>query len=217
MSDSVKTNPIYNWTHPTGGEPKRVAFIGLGPSYRDYIAQLLSNNPSMGYDEVWTVNMGCRAFQHDLVFSLDDLSLLDSVNPEHAKTIREHNRPVISSVGYPETGHVYEYPLGPISLLCDGAMYFNNTVSYMLAYALMIGVEHIDLYGCDYTHPEAGAHVGEAGRACTEFWMGFLRARGVNVCVTGSSTLTDANIGRPLYGYVIPPIFKTPEVETEEK
>ena len=71
----------------------------------------------------------------------------------------------------------------------DIAAYWHNSVPYMLAYAAFIGAKNVFLYGADYTHPKSGSDVREDDRANCEYWVGFLRALGVSVAVTGDTTL----------------------------
>jgi hypothetical protein len=38
----------------------------------------------------------------------------------------------------------------------------------------------ISMFGCDFTYPKA--HDAEKGRGCVEYWLGFARARGIEIC-----------------------------------
>ena len=77
--------------------------------------------------------------------------------------------------------------------------YFHNSIPYMLAYALAIGVESVLLFGCDYTFP--GTDIREDDRANAEYWVGFLRAAGVRVTVSSSTTLLNARRQPWAYGF----------------
>jgi hypothetical protein len=47
------------------------------------------------------------------------------------------------------------------------------------------------------------SHSAEKGRGNVEFWLGYARARGVEVCIVATSTLLDACVppAERLYGY----------------
>ncbi len=101
----------YGWIHPTGKLPRTVALIGLGPSQQDYISLCLSGLDLPPYDEVWTVNAGCRLFQYDVLFHMDDLRLCRTTSPNSVKYVRKalnDEKPVITSVAYPEFAGIHQ-------------------------------------------------------------------------------------------------------------
>lgn len=77
--------------------------------------------------------------------------------------------------------------------------YIHNSIPYILAYALFIGVKQIALFGADYTFPGQAAR--EDDRANCEYWVGALRMAGVDVQVPPQTTLLNKSSGRTLYGY----------------
>ena len=82
-----------------------------------------------------------------------------------------------------------------------GHGYLNNTAAYAMAYAIYDGASKVSIFGCDYTYPNA--HDAERGRGCLEFWIGYARARGIEVLVPQTSSLLDAlhPANERLYGY----------------
>lgn len=84
---------------------------------------------------------------------------------------------------------------------------FNNSVAYALAYAASLdSVRRIDCFGLDYDYRDdfGNAIPLEMGRAGTEYWLGYLRGRGVEVVLPTDSTLMDADQPK-FYGYTWPP------------
>ena len=204
------------WKHPTGKSPKNVIIVALGPSNHDYISAMLATGYDLDFDEMWTVNHGMRLFIHDLAFDMHDYRYMGDHKSRqmkyHKKMVRETKKPVIMVEPYPDIKKCFKYPL---QFVMDSVgpenTYFNNTVPYMLAYAYAIGVKEIGLFGADYHYP--GIPKEESGKSCCEFWVGFLRARGVQVRICAGSTLTDANANRPLYGYLFTPEIKVESVK----
>jgi len=94
--------------------------------------------------------------------------------------------------------------------------YLHNSIPFMLAYALFLGVEKVQLFGADYTYP--GMVAREDDRANTEYWVGMLRAFGVEVWTTSDTTLLNQMKQPHIYGYgARPPIRTWPTVEWLER
>jgi hypothetical protein len=212
------TTHFKEWQHPTGNLPERVALVALGPSCSEYLNTMVATGPGVVCtdengndprppDEVWTVNTGMRAYPHDVCFGMDDLRMTEACWPDLAQMVQQSKTPFITSVAYDNyPSNVLTYPLGEVlSVVGPQHAYLNNTVPFILAYAIALGsVKVLQLYGCDYTYPGMAAR--EEGRGCVEFWIGGMRmAYGIDVRVAQSSSLTDAMTGRPLYGYLFPP------------
>ena len=83
------------------------------------------------------------------------------------------------------------YPIEEISNKYESC-FFTNTVSYMLAYALYIGVEEIDIYGVDMNLLDEYY----MQRPSVLYWVGYLRANGVKVNVRNYMDLPSK-----IYGY----------------
>lgn len=90
-----------------------------------------------------------------------------------------------SSMRYPFERVVTEFPRG----------YMTNTLAYMAALALIEGVTHLGVFGCDYA---SGSEYGPQ-RGCAEYWLGVAEGRGVHVRIPPTCDL----LNRPslLYGY----------------
>jgi hypothetical protein len=90
-----------------------------------------------------------------------------------------------------------------------GHAYFNNTVPYMVAFAVALHVaggpgvvDELHVYGCDYSYTGAGeAHKRERGRACLEYWLAVANAAGIRLVLPQETSLLDMNQDDGLYGY----------------
>lgn len=193
------------WEHPTGKTPESVAIVALGPSKKDFVGDQGRHTPGHGFDEVWAVNTAIRWCRHDVAFIMDDMQEFAKHFPDYGDAMRNHDRPIITSAAYPQFPTAKPLPLGEI-IAHTQQMYFNNSVPYMIAYAMLIGVKRLVLFGADYTFP--GTEAREDGRGCTEFWLGFAAARGMTVEICKSSTLMDARKGLRFYGYLSQPIIR---------
>lgn len=78
-------------------------------------------------------------------------------------------------------------------------LYLKNSFPLMLAYAYLIGVKTVYVFGADYTHPQGQAR--ESDQPNAEYWVGYLRGRGIQVVICDDSTLLDTRDGRAIYGY----------------
>lgn len=197
--------------HPTRKQPKRVALVGLGPSRAAWCEAMTAHEPDR-FDEVWTFNTGIRWLAHDVAFVMDDLRYYAAQFPDYGALLQKARRPIVTSRAYPEFTRSHAYPLAQV-LNAFGhvnAQFSHNSTPYVIAYALLIGVRELVLFGVDYTH--AGISTSEAGRGACEYWIGFARAKGMEVTVSAASSLTDANQRsnvnyRPFYGYQHQPVL----------
>jgi hypothetical protein len=95
---------------------------------------------------------------------------------------------------------IYEYPLDLVlSTVGDSNAYFHNSIPYLLAYALTIGVKRLVIWGADYSHERSKRR--EDDRANAEYWVGFCRARGMEIWLPETTTLCNQNRGLWFYGY----------------
>ena len=92
---------------------------------------------------------------------------------------------VPASMRYPFETMITEFPRG----------YMTNHLAYMVALALMEGVTHLGLFGCDYS---ASSEYGPQ-RGSAEYWLGVAEGRGVQVQIAPQCDL----LNKPslLYGY----------------
>src|SRR3990167_4971493 len=82
-----------------------------------------------------------------------------------------------------------------------GLPYLNNTISYMIAHALLSGAKEIDIYGVNQA--SSGEYFYE--KASVEYWLGIANGRGVKITINGAKSELLSNKARMggniLYGY----------------
>lgn len=188
--------------------PEKVALVALGPSSYDYIRHCDRNgNRHNLYDETWTVNTFANVIDSDRLFHMDDFRVqeLRAVKNERVRhmlqALKLYKGPIYTSVPHEGYPNCVQYPLGQV-VAQFGSMYFNNTMPYAIAFAMLIGVKELHLFGLDYVWPNMAE--AEAGRGCTEYWLAKAQDRGIQTRVASSSTLLDAQINGnefKLYGY----------------
>lgn len=189
--------------------PKHVAIIGLGPSMHEYVkmAKGLGARGKLS-DEVWGINALGDVLVCDRIFHMDDTAVQElraAAQPESNIAamlgwLKQHPGPIYTSIPRPGYAGMVAFPLE--SVINDlGYAYFNNTCAYAVALAIHIGVERISMFGCDFTYPKA--HDAEKGRGCVEYWLGFARARGIEICLPANTSLMDSCEPEELklYGY----------------
>lgn len=189
--------------------PEHVVILGLGPSLESYVDIVKRLGGKHAYsDEVWGINAVGGFLMCDRIFHMDDVRIQEvraKARPESniarmLEWLRVHPGPIITSRAHPDYPGLVEFPLED-ALNTLGSAYFNSTAAYAVAYAILLGVKKLSIFGCDYTYPNA--HDAEKGRACVEYWLGMAAARGMKVTVAKSSTLLDAMHTQEerLYGY----------------
>ena len=181
----------------------KVAIVGLGGSYSDYIAARVA---SQEFDEVWGINCIGGIIHVDKTFMMDPVSRF--LDTENAGTqtgvarqfLKANKKPIITCQLDKRVKHLQLYPLKEIALDL-GYCYFNNTVAYAMAYAIWKKVKQISLYGIDYTYKNVS--MAESGRACVEFWCAIAATKGIKLEVAHRSSLLDTNVpdNEKLYGY----------------
>lgn len=78
--------------------------------------------------------------------------------------------------------------------------YLHNSIPMILAYAGMIGVRNIFLWGADYDFPGSAIH--EADKPNTEYWVGQCQlGLGITFRMSNRTTLLSTHKGREIYGY----------------
>jgi hypothetical protein len=108
--------------------------------------------------------------------------------------------PVITSDDVTDFLHAHRYPLREVlDAVGTENAYFHNSLPYILAYALFIGVEELHLWGADYSHERLKDR--ESDRANAEYWIGYCRAKGMRIIVPATTTLLNSTRHGWYYGY----------------
>jgi hypothetical protein len=194
----------------------KIAIVGLGGSYSDYIAARIRSEK---FDETWGINCVGGIIHVDKTIMMDPVSrFLDSENAGlqtgiAREFLEKNTKPILTCEMDDRVKHLEPYPLEEVIKKLNFC-YFNNTVPYAIAYAIYYGAKELCLYGLDYTYRNVS--MAEAGRACTEFWCAIATSKGVKIEVAHNSGLLDTNVpdNEKLYGYHR---LKDPLVQTHEK
>ena len=194
--------------------PKTVVLLGMGASLVSYLEDTLTQELGTDFcDEIWAVNMAANCMWHDVGFWMDDLKDQSEKWPHLFDLIRRRDRPLMTSVAYPEVYHKsFGYPfkeIYPIGVGAFGRPYLNNGVSMAIAYAMWKGVEKLKLYGCDFTYPNRV--FAEEGRACLEAWLTLASERGMTIELAKTTSLFDAETNRGVYGFAKQPVWLGPD------
>lgn len=195
-------------------KPKSVALVCMGPSATDFLTRTLTQEYDPNWvDEVWCINMAANPFRCDLVFWMDDLVEQEKFRPKLFVALRKFGVNVITSVSRPEiVPNSYDYPLEPIAQMAIpvfGKPYLNNGVAMAVAYALLIGVENMHIFGADFSYPNRD--YAESGRACVESWLTLAGMRGMNISLCPNTSLMDSVKDHGIYGYAEQPEVKLPD------
>lgn len=201
------------WVHPTGKRPSVVCIVGLGPSGAQYRQALIPHEPGVPWDEVWAVNTGIRHVPYDLAFVMDDMREYGRAYPEYGEALRRTGGPIITSKCYPEYQRTaIAYPLRQVLATINPRMrrFHGNSIPYLLAYALLIGVRRVLLFGVDFDFGDG--HQQERGQSLVSCWVGYLEGRGIIVDIVESSPLLEtrartSHLFQNFYGYIQQPIL----------
>lgn len=186
--------------------PASVAILGLGPSLGQYL-EIAKRAGGKHVDETWGINALGDVFNCDRVFHMDDVRVQEAraaANPQGniaamLTWLRKHPGPIYTSRPHDSYPGLVAFPLAEV-VDTFGQAYFNSTAAYAVAFAVFLGVKRIEIYGFDFTYPNA--HHAEKGRACVEFWLGLAVSRGIDIKVPHVSTLLDACTPEErLYGF----------------
>jgi len=189
-----------------GLEGKNIAIVGLGSTYADYVAARVN---STQFDEVWGINSIGGIIHVDRTFMMDPASrFLDDVKAGTQTGIGQEflletplKGPIYSCCLDDRVPELVEYPLTEV-VRDLGYAYFNNTVAYALAFAIVSKVAKINLFGIDFSYRQ-NVSFAEAGRACCEFWCAIALTKGIVVETAKRSGFLDTNVpaNEKLYGY----------------
>lgn len=151
------------------------------------------------YDEVWAIShMGGELLEVDMIFAMDDMRLKGSHWP------RSVNRevPLMTSTVYPEFERAVRYPIEDV-VEDFGTIYFKNTASYALAYAIHKGYKRVGCFGIDFFYQNS--KLTERGMGCFTYWAGRAHERGVSLDIAHGSATMDMDQPNKLYGYAVQP------------
>ena len=180
---------------------KHIAIIGNGPSIIQ-TNQAGKRNGRVDVDQLlrrldsaeaipWTINGGWYYHPTSMLgFQMDDVkgpAMAVHPNPDwYASLVGTAQIPIISSVAYEDYPATVAFPLEQ-AIKFTRFVYHAESLSYMIVFAVMCGVSRITLLGVDY---QQGCRPQE--RACTEFWLGWAHAYGVEIVSARNSMILKA-------------------------
>lgn len=140
--------------------------------------------------EIWV--LGNRLERHidkrvTRVFEIHD-NLTEHDDPaKYAQWLVSHNLPLIVGEKFLEGGairgdgsrQVTVYPYAAVETLY-GSVYLTSSPAYMIAYALLLGANEIQVYGVDLSISD---HEYFWQRPCVEAWIGFAKGLGVKIVI----------------------------------
>lgn len=152
-----------------------------------------------GINQLWKV-LPDRSF--DRWFELHSLYDFYHANPGHQDFLRNFEGPVyVRAADYTlalEWGINTAQPYPDRIILEQFRPYFNNTVSWLIALAIMMRPEQLALYGVDMAQDHVlQAEYSEQRPSC-EYFLGLAEGLGIDVKLPGGSDLLKAS---HLYGY----------------
>lgn len=159
----------------------KVIIIGKGPGWR--------NAPLEG--ETWGANDLILQRPLKLTFEIHPIERVLEWRPEEIPEINRQGISVITSHLHKALPNAIVFPLEEMPV-----KYFNNTIAYMIAYAIYKRVTEIDMYGVVLANHDEYAYQ----RPCIEFWIGHALAKGIKVKVHGYTTIECFRANENLYG-----------------
>ena len=183
-------------------DPTRIAIIGTGDSWNLF--------PIQSDHTIYCLNdfVYFEKYQimPDVLFILDILNekpLIVAGISNLGDVISRINKmgvPLVAPYKYAEIPKSEAFPIKEC-VKEFGIPYFNNTISYMIAYALLKGAKEIDIYGVN----QASSSEFFYEKASVEYWIGIAVGRGVKIIINGERSELISNKkrfgGNILYGY----------------
>ena len=104
-------------------------------------------------------------------------------------------KPYITLKKHPDIPTSIEFPLAEMH-----TDYFTNSISYMIAYALHIGVTEIDIHRVNMLQIHNKGAEYSFQKPNIEYWIGYARGKGVTVTVHDETAILVSH-DKQLYGY----------------
>lgn len=173
------------WVNWLARPEKKIAIVGFTPSRNE----APWDDPSF---EKWTCNnlhMHLKPEQKwDRLYDLHSLEQVRS-DKQHEAFLRQTDKPVVVWKPQPEWPTAKPFPREQV--LQSFGRYFNNSISWMVAAALLEGVTELHIYGVDMAQGGDNSGNGEYARqrpSC-EWMIGVAQGRGVKIHIPATSDL----------------------------
>ena len=182
-------------------QTKKIAVCGRAPStlmqapFDDHEWQIWTlGNAAMPQKEGSGIQKGPPKLPRwDKLFELHDLEEKKAIWPqEYFDWLAiDHGKPIIIGQPTPLIPHGIVYPWQEV--FQRFGRYFNNSISEMLAVAILEGATHLSLYGVDMAQSDPVLHDGnpeyQHQRPSCEYMLGVARGMGIEVFVPAESDL----------------------------
>lgn len=190
--------------------PKHVAIVAMGPSKTEF-TNFMENVGSWTRqpDEIWAINHACGWCRSHKVFLMD--GFIDFFQGWENYLKKHIKVPVFlpeAVRGFPQT---VTYPIKEVvNYLQDN--WYENTISYAIAYAYFTQVELLSMWGCDFAFVEQRKdgkellHI-ENGHAGVSWWLAKAPQYNCKLLFPQNTTLCNLK-DRKFYGYTKQPIGK---------
>jgi hypothetical protein len=182
-----------------------VAIVGFSEGH---LAQAPFDDPTY---EMWGINrlhinadVGQKRW--DRWFNIHDLEKFHGEDAEHLAFLKQFEGPVYlrsqdigkydvpNGVPFPADRLLREFPVG----------YFNNTISWLIAFALLLDPKELAVFGVDMAQDALINAEYAAQRPSCEYFLGIASGRGIPVHLPAGSDLLAAT---HLYGFEDPDVF----------
>ena len=161
----------------------KVLLIGKGPGWKD---------APMG-GETWGVNdLVCRR-PVKLTFEIHPIQRVLELRPREIEEINRLGIPVITSHLHEALPNAVVFPLDVMPI-----QYFDNSIAYMIAYAIHKEATEIEMYGIALLLGKEYSWE----RPSIEFWIGYAMGKGIKVTVHEPTTIGCFK-PRRLYGHTL--------------
>lgn len=164
----IKTATAASWHAAVApcGEKRKVAIVGYAPSSRDLAPY---NDKTF---KIWGVNELYKIVPRvDVLFELHDRKWFRSKarNPRHLEWLKTTEIPVFTLQKFNDIPASIKYPIEDVKkFLAPYNGYFTNSISYMIALAIMLQFDEIHIYGVDMATDEEY----QFQRPSVEFYLG---------------------------------------------
>lgn len=138
-------------------------------------------------------------------FNLHDLELFHGQDEEHLEFLRTFAGPVYlrpADIGKFDIPNQTPFPIDPITQRFG--RYFNNTISYLIAYAITLQPDTIGVYGVDMAQDHLMNAEYSQQRPSCEYFMGLAVGAGIKLHLPHGSDLLKTT---HLYGFEDPDVF----------
>jgi hypothetical protein len=158
---------------------KRVAIVGTADTSVKMAEEFKKLNPDA---LIYSCNAAYKYLGNssDLHFELHDIDYLHriGIEPKYFEHLKSRGNKLILQKTYTDYPQAQKYPLNEI-LDNLKAAYFNNTIAYMIAYAIHFNpdLEELGLFGVDMAADGEYRHQ----RPCCEFWLGYALSRNIGL------------------------------------